>query len=132
MSHSSFHSETCRPSTFLSRTSSRRQLVPDLALAEAKTHSLACIVLFLFLLLFSAELWAPTDVKRLQATSPSFVINTDVPTPTTLSTSSITSADNIYNQEESVVFSLIIWSEQSAVEGALLIKVSLWPSCRTA
>jgi tellurite resistance protein TehA-like permease len=94
---------------------------PIWRLRRRKLIPLACIALFLFLLLFFAELWEPTDVKRLEATSPSFVIN---PTPTTLGTSTITSADNIYNQEEPVVFSLIIWSEQSAVEGALLIKVS--------
>jgi len=92
---------------------------PIWRLRRRKLIPLACIALFLFLLLFFAELWEPTDVKRLEATSPSFVIN---PTPTTLGTSTITSADNIYNQEEPVVFSLIIWSEQSAVEGALLIK----------
>jgi hypothetical protein len=98
---------------------------PIWRLRRRKVIPLACLTLILFLLLFFAELWAPTDVKRLQTTSPpSLVIDTDVPPSTTLSPSTIASADNVHDQEEPVIFTLIIWSEQSAVEGALLIKVS--------
>lgn len=86
----------------------RRKLVP-----------LACITLILSLLLFLREfLNSPQDIEQLKFVQPpSFVPNA--------STTSITPSHN----EEPVVFILIIWSEPSAAEGALLIKASHTASC---
>lgn len=93
----------------------RRKLVP-----------LACIAFILSLLLFFRELLSsPKDVEQLKFVQPpSFVTNTDIPTSTTITAPTATNTDIVHHDEEPVVFVFIIWSEPSAVEGALLIKVS--------
>ena len=95
----------------------RRKLVP-----------LACIALILSLLLFYRELLSSSkDAGQLKSVqSPSFnAPNTNISTSTTL-TESLPAADtdSVHHAEEPIVFLFIIWSEPSAAEGALLIKVS--------
>jgi hypothetical protein len=94
----------------------RRKLVP-----------LACIAFILSLLLFFRELLGSSkDVEQLKFSQPpSFVAHTDISPPTTLTAPTVTNINTVSDDEEPVVFILIIWSEPSAAEGALLIKVSL-------
>lgn len=99
----------------------RRQLAP-----------LACITLILSLVLFLREfLSSPQDIEQLKsAQPPSFVPNADLSASTALSTPSpINTEITPSHDEDPVVFVLIIWSEPSATEGALLIKASRTTSC---
>jgi len=92
----------------------RRKLVP-----------LAFIALILSLLLFFKEFSSPKDLNQWRsAQPPSFVAETDIFASTTHTAPTATNTDIVHKDEEPVVFTLVIWSEPSAAEGALLIKVS--------
>lgn len=93
---------------------------------------LGCVVLFLSLAFFLKELGGPerTVDELASGPPPSHIVAAPVTITTTFTAPAVTETVYVYQDVatapnvDPVVFVLIMWSEASAAEGALLIKVS--------